>query len=206
MFNERAGRSKLDVVLHALRRQICLAPPDEELRLHENALAAEFEMSRTPIRQVLQRLAYEHLVETRSGVGTIATPLRREDRARDLQTHRGLLEAVLAHRLRDLSLIERSGVAALGAVADQLSADDRQIPFEARSELLSILRSLIADPILGDALQASHWRVIRWHMRDFVENGEAAAAALRGLLRSVAARTGSAEALFRAVLENDLSS
>jgi DNA-binding GntR family transcriptional regulator len=41
--------------------------------LVETELAAEFNVSRTPIRQALQRLDYEGLVETRNGVGTTVT-------------------------------------------------------------------------------------------------------------------------------------
>ncbi|WP_245449908.1 GntR family transcriptional regulator [Rhizobium leguminosarum] len=39
----------------------------------ETELAAEFNVSRTPIRQALQRLDYDGLVETRNGVGTTVT-------------------------------------------------------------------------------------------------------------------------------------
>ena len=41
--------------------------------LVETELASEFNVSRTPIRQALQRLDYEGLVETRNGVGTTVT-------------------------------------------------------------------------------------------------------------------------------------
>lgn len=41
--------------------------------IRETDLAEEFGVSRTPIRQVLQRLQFEGLVETRNAVGTIVT-------------------------------------------------------------------------------------------------------------------------------------
>lgn len=46
-------------------------PPGTVIR--ETDLAEEFGVSRTPIRQVLQRLQFEGLVETRNAVGTIVT-------------------------------------------------------------------------------------------------------------------------------------
>ena len=49
-----------------------LSDPTSGMVRHEGALATEFGMSRTPIRQVLPRLADERLVETKSGVGAIA--------------------------------------------------------------------------------------------------------------------------------------
>jgi DNA-binding GntR family transcriptional regulator len=47
-------------------------------RLSEEELAAEFNVSRTPIRRVLSRLEAEGLVETRHGVGTIVTDVNIE--------------------------------------------------------------------------------------------------------------------------------
>src|SRR3982750_3276441 len=60
-------------IYEELRDRICILryPPAHVLR--ESELAAEFGVSRTPIRQVLQRLEVEGFVETRNGVGTIVT-------------------------------------------------------------------------------------------------------------------------------------
>lgn len=56
-----------------LRERICLLdyPPGAVLR--EADLAAEFGVSRTPVRAVLHRLAEAGLIESRDGVGTIVT-------------------------------------------------------------------------------------------------------------------------------------
>lgn len=200
MFNDRSRGAKLDTVLDALRRRICLAPADEEFRLHETALAAEFEMSRTPIRQVLQRLSYERLVETRSGVGTLATPMRAVDRPRDQRTHRGLVGAILQHDLAPLPLIERTQIAALGAMMGETRPIDRETAFEARGGLLAVLCPCIPDPILRDAFQASHWRDIRWLMLDFAENPERAGAVLRAQISAVGgAAADGAGAVFEAI-------
>ncbi|OCC05537.1 GntR family transcriptional regulator [Labrys sp. WJW] len=45
------------------------------MRLSEHELANEFAVSRTPIRQALQRLEYDGLAAARNGVGTIVTGL-----------------------------------------------------------------------------------------------------------------------------------
>lgn len=50
--------------------------------LSEAALAEEFGVSRTPIRQVLQQLALFRLVKSRNGVGTVVTEM---DNERDLE-------------------------------------------------------------------------------------------------------------------------
>lgn len=62
------------LALHAvLRERIALLHYPPGTRLGEQDLATEFHVSRTPIRQVLQRLEYEGLVVTRHGVGTTVT-------------------------------------------------------------------------------------------------------------------------------------
>ena len=62
--------------------------------LSENQLAAEFNVSRTPIRRVLQRLEFEGLVLSKQGVGTLVTTV-------DLQ----YLREVYALRLKLAELI-----------------------------------------------------------------------------------------------------
>lgn len=60
-------------IYQILRDRICLLkyPPGTVLR--ESTLAAEFGVSRTPIRAVLQQLAHSDLVESRDGVGNLVT-------------------------------------------------------------------------------------------------------------------------------------
>ncbi len=72
---ERQPPARIDAaaLFSTLRDRICLLdyPPGTVLR--EAVLAAEFGLSRTPIRSVLQRLAHDGLIESRDGVGTIVT-------------------------------------------------------------------------------------------------------------------------------------
>jgi DNA-binding GntR family transcriptional regulator len=66
--------------------------------LSENALAAEYGVSRTPIRQALQRLEFEELVVSKQGLGTIVTIL---DLISLKETH--VLRLKLADLFGDLS-------------------------------------------------------------------------------------------------------
>jgi len=77
--NIKTERLSADTIFEILRDRICLLeyPPDTVLR--EATLAAEFGVSRTPLRAVLQRLAYGGLIESRDGVGTIVTDLSAGD-------------------------------------------------------------------------------------------------------------------------------
>ncbi len=58
-----------------LRDRICLLDYPPGMRLRETDLAAEFGVSRTPVRAVLQRLAQAGLIDSRDGVGTVVTDL-----------------------------------------------------------------------------------------------------------------------------------
>lgn len=69
----KAGRKRSGSIYEAIRDRICLLEYPPGMMLHEERLAAEFGVSRTPIRQALQRLEFERLVSTRNGVGTIVT-------------------------------------------------------------------------------------------------------------------------------------
>jgi|TARA_B100002003_G_scaffold15476_1_gene12882 DNA-binding GntR family transcriptional regulator len=62
-------------IYKAIRERICLLDYHPGTLLNEGLLAEEFGVSRTPVRNVLQRLGHEGLVETRNGIGTIVTDL-----------------------------------------------------------------------------------------------------------------------------------
>lgn len=64
-------RPGIDVIYQELRRRICTLVYPYGERLREAELGADFGVSRTPIREVLQRLKTDGLVEIRNGVGSI---------------------------------------------------------------------------------------------------------------------------------------
>lgn len=124
--------------------------------LYETELSREFLVSRTPIRQVLQRLAYEQLVRTVSGVGTVVVPMAREDRPLHMQTHQSLLR-----------LIESQGGA-------QEISGDRAGPLRQTIDYLRFRGILaervtvaVTDPILEASVAAALWREVRWAVHDF---------------------------------------
>lgn len=67
------SRERFDRLYATIRDRICLLEYRPLQHLSEEELAAEFRVSRTPIRRVLSRLEAEGLVESRHGVGTIVT-------------------------------------------------------------------------------------------------------------------------------------
>jgi DNA-binding GntR family transcriptional regulator len=67
------GRIRYEELHGILRERICMLTYPPGMTLSESELAAEFEVSRTPIRRVLQSLEAQGLVETKQSVGTIVT-------------------------------------------------------------------------------------------------------------------------------------
>lgn len=178
--------TKHATALESIRRTICMAPPGEELLLHETALTEQYGMSRTPIRQILQRLAYERLVETKSGVGTAVVSLREEHRGRDLLVHRGIMQAVLPLGIARLTIAQHSDILALAGIASMIEDGDRDLQFDLRHRLHDMLSSLIPDPILLDTFSASYWRIVRWHMHDLTVDPAGTSNAMRNLITQIA--------------------
>jgi DNA-binding GntR family transcriptional regulator len=97
------ARERFERIYRTLRDRICLLEYPPGMRLSEEELASEFEISRTPVRRVLARLEAEGLIEARHGVGTIVTDIEIEDLA---QVYHLRLE--LAELIGRLSPIPRS--------------------------------------------------------------------------------------------------
>ena len=70
-----SGRTSKSDIYIELRRRICLLDYQPGTRLNERELASEFNVSRTPIRTVLQRLEYDGLIVSQHGNGTEVTSI-----------------------------------------------------------------------------------------------------------------------------------
>ncbi len=141
---------------------------------HEGNLATEFGFSRTPVREVLQMLAAQRLVETRAGVGTIAPPLDGIRREKDFTAYIELTRAAAA-----CSEGQRLSRAVQGEVLGHLStvemAPDRGLEAEdyvdISGELVEAMGQLVEDPIIRDAMTGAHWRLLRWRASDILQGG-----------------------------------
>lgn len=169
-------------MVEAMRRDICLADPTAAMVLHETRLAERFGVSRTPVRQALQRLAYERLVETRSGVGTTVTLLEPASVCAHVALLRGLLHLAVA--LGPLSCPAQPVIPS--TLPEQREATPEAV-FQDRAAILRMAGALIADPILQESHAAAHWRVVRWHVAAAQAEPVAAFAAAQRLRRAVAA-------------------
>ncbi|MBT9384124.1 GntR family transcriptional regulator [Pseudooceanicola sp. CBS1P-1] len=155
-------RKNSNEIAATIRERICLTRGDDIMLLHEGQLATEFGVSRTPVRQVLQMLAYERLVETRSGVGTIVTPLLPERRTQDETAFRALLDAAAACPLD--GPVPQLCHARLIYARQALRGDDCDLHalYAAMSGMMDATSGLVADDIVATALRAAWLRHIRW--------------------------------------------
>lgn len=65
--------SSSQAIYETIRERVSLLEYPPGMVLSESALAREFNVSRTPVRAVLQRLEFDGLVESKRGIGTLVT-------------------------------------------------------------------------------------------------------------------------------------
>lgn len=73
MSERSAARQRRQRIYEVIRDRICSNHYPPEAILREQDLSGEFEVSRTPIRQVLSMLEHDGLVDVRHGIGNIVT-------------------------------------------------------------------------------------------------------------------------------------
>ena len=196
-------------IAEALRTDICLNRNIADGMLHEVALAQRFGVSRTPIRQALQRLAYERMIAVKSGVGSVVTPLDAPMRADDIRAAVAIIEA--AGKCAPPSPAPPAHFMSLAGILgmmDLAPLDNAEAFFDIRARFLNALSEMIENPILSDAFRAAYWRLIRWSLRDFATAPEPQIAHLRAVLQAAARaiQSGTIAACFEEVarLESQL--
>lgn len=70
---QNRSRERLEAIYDTIRRRIALSEYEPGQRLSEEKLAAEFGVSRTPLRKALSQLENEGLIHSKRSVGTIVT-------------------------------------------------------------------------------------------------------------------------------------
>jgi DNA-binding GntR family transcriptional regulator len=115
-------------VVAEMRRRIISGEATSGSLLSELALADEFGVSRTPVREALKQLQTEGLVEVRPRVGTfVAAPSRRD--ITELFQMKELLEGAAARLLA-----QRGRVAEVDALEENLQQADRAVGRDDRVE------------------------------------------------------------------------
>lgn len=190
-------------IADALRKRICLEPPTASPVLHEQALAEEFSVSRTPVRQALQRLAYERLVEVRSGVGTVVSPLDESRRDLDIELAFSLLRVgAEIEGDKPLSVEANAYIVALERQVSTTDAIDLETNYKIRATSLAVISQEMTSDILAEALKAALWRLFRWRMAEAAQSADGKDSRLPEVMERMAnaTRIGTVRALLEAQL------
>ncbi|AJE45862.1 GntR family transcriptional regulator [Celeribacter indicus] len=156
------GRDRFERIHDEIRARICMLDYPPGMKLSETALAAEFGISRTPLRRVLARLEDEGLLTSVHGVGTMVTDLDFDDMAQVYRLRKEL--AVLQTTLDPLppspELLARARAVARRAEALKAAPSARAFT-ELDRDLFLILLELTANEPLKFIAARLYFRTAR---------------------------------------------
>lgn len=146
-----------------LRRRICLLDYEPGTRLNERALAQEFGISRTPLRDVLQRLEYNGLIASQHGHGTTVTSIDLKSLRDIYVTRMRLMDAmgdsspapIDPYMLEDMLGLEKR-------CQKLLQSSDKREFAEIGVQLHNILHQLTTNEILVEMLDTLFYRSARF--------------------------------------------
>ena len=198
-------QQRSSIIKSTIRRRIVMHSGAQNLVLYESKLAHEFGLSRTPIRQVIQSLAAESLVEVRSGVGTIAAPMPQDRLKQDLKAYSAILGACAAcSSPANFNKVKIE----LATLRVHLEADSQVSPsdlfFDVATKFIEIICDLVDDVVLRGALVSCYWRFVR---RRVAEHKGDFAAITQEMIKTTkdaeyGAETGDPEHILRMVQTN----
>ena len=160
-----AKRVDLEAIHDEIRDRICLLDYPPGTLLREGALASEFGVSRTPIRQILHRLEFAKLVEARNGVGTLVTSVER-DALKDIYDMRlEVAEMIGELSPRDAKAEDLGAMEALLVRAEGLAGpDDIRAYWQINHEQHNIIAGLIGNRPLRELWDLYYFQTARiWY-------------------------------------------
>lgn len=168
------ARKSLDDICSELRFRICSGQLSGGDILVEEELAQEFSLSRTPIRQVLHRLALEHFVETRSGVGTIIVPVDRFDLPRDIAVYSDLLMVFMMRAKHQIAQDDEFELSGLTTIVQRLQVSDAaEVIWGYFDRTCRMIGRQIDHDLISDTVVLLGSRIFR-HVMSLVQDGSRA--------------------------------
>ncbi len=155
----QARKSKSTIVFETLRDQILVNKLHPGDMLGEVVLAREFGVSRTPVRQALQRLAALGLVEIRDGAGTFVTPIDRETQRHAYQIRIALEKLALETCMKHIEEQELDDFQKrFSSFLESLERGDENPAFDKMAFTEWEIHDLIVDrsenPLIGPAVES----------------------------------------------------
>lgn len=181
-------------IFETLRMRVCMLDYAPESRLNERELAAEFGVSRTPMRAVLQRLERDGLIESRHGQGTAVTSIDLK-RMQDVYVVRMRLMDALSDsaRLPIPDGLEARLADLVAACAGLLESRDKREFAQINIQLNTILHGLVKNDVLREINEKLFFESARfWFLLldelDFAEQVQALIDEISMIRRAIALR------------------
>lgn len=147
-----------------LRQRIATRTYPPGTRLSESDLAAEFGISRTPVRQALQRLATDGLVSIRNGVGVTVTDLGHEEIDQAYQLRCQLAAMIGTNSPRPLDPAQSAELEAIRVAVVSLLGQKGMPSLEAFSELCERFHNVV-NHVIGSHMLRSFIEIL-YHQTD----------------------------------------
>ena len=156
------GRVLADWVTASLREAILRGYFDPGEKLDQDRIAKELEVSRTPVREALQRLESEGFVDIRPHYGAFIAVVSKQD-VHEIYQVRGLLEAEVVRQVTSLIPDSVFDELELSLAKDQaqLEAGDRVGHFESDIHFHETIISFVENKLLKEILDSLNNRIIR---------------------------------------------
>ncbi|WP_377192920.1 GntR family transcriptional regulator [Ruegeria meonggei] len=151
---ETSPKNTVESIQTELLKRICFLDYQPGDQLKESELAAEFGVSRTPVRDAIGRISYLGLVETRNGVGTVVVALTAAQIRYVYDMRLELASLIGTKSPRAITLADRETGKGLLEEARALC-----VSFESKRyvEINHRLHELIAN-LIGNSTLQSFWR------------------------------------------------
>jgi len=154
--------TRIERIYDELRDRICLLVYKPGTILKESDLAKEFNVSRTPMRQALQRLQFEQLVETKKAVGTVVTGYKFEALKNAYQVRIEILDMVANLAKRTYSQVDIDGMEKLLVRTATLNrAKDVHEYWSICNKIHEVLSRIIDNQTLYDICNSLYYKTSR---------------------------------------------
>lgn len=157
------AETRFDKIYISLRERVSLLDYEPGMRISEEGLAQEFNVSRTPVRRVFSRLEAEGLVEIRHGAGTFVTGVTSEDLQAVYLLRMELIKLidVLSPCEASANLIERFGSLQARTLEIPGSENPKRLFASINMDMFELMMELVGNAPLRDILERLFYRTAR---------------------------------------------
>ena len=183
--------NKTEVAYNKLEQMIIFRELEPGSMVSEKQLAEDLELGRTPIREALQRLAYERMVEIHARRGIQITAISVESQLKILEVRRDIEALCVGYAASRASIEQKKQMQLLADALEQCAIDKNDLAY---ASLLKEIHSLLVEAASNEYLQLAmaplqglsrrFWFAYKNQDTDLREASSHHAAVLRAISRS----------------------